>query len=262
MLCMWVSGGERGFFFSWILCRSLCRGLFWAALISAEVERRRAMGGSGGEVGGRDPGDIAKSLIAGGIAGSLAKTVVAPLERVKILFQVHNQPVTIISSLRRIIQTEGGLALWKGNTAVCVRVFPYSAIQYVAYDFFKTFFYAQNPKNVTAAQRLAAGACAGITAVCTTYPLDLVRVRLACQGEGYGNKYSGILHCIQTIYKKEGLTGLYRGSVPTLVGIIPYAAINFSIYETLKVRVLAVTRMRCRTSGGFGSACPPRLTVN
>ena len=93
------------------------------------------MGGAGGEVGGKDPGDIAKSLIAGGIAGSLAKTVVAPLERVKILFQVHNQTVTTISSLRQILQTEGGLAMWKGNTAVCVRVSPYSAIQYVAYDF-------------------------------------------------------------------------------------------------------------------------------
>lgn len=33
---------------------------------------------------------FAKELIAGGVAGGFSKTVVAPLERVKILFQVNN----------------------------------------------------------------------------------------------------------------------------------------------------------------------------
>lgn len=35
-------------------------------------------------------------------------------------------------------------------------------------------------------------------------------------------------------YKSEGFATLYRGYVPTVIGVIPYAGISFFTYETLK----------------------------
>ena len=35
-------------------------------------------------------------------------------------------------------------------------------------------------------------------------------------------------------YKSEGFLTLYRGYVPTVVGVIPYAGISFFTYDTLK----------------------------
>ncbi|XP_065409529.1 DNA replication ATP-dependent helicase/nuclease DNA2 isoform X5 [Chrysemys picta bellii] len=63
----------------------------------------------------------------------------------------------------------------------------------------------------------------GITAVICTYPLDMVRARLAFQVKGE-HKYTGIIHAFKTIYTKEGgFIGFYRGLMPTVVGMAPYA---------------------------------------
>jgi hypothetical protein len=56
---------------------------------------------------------------------------------------------------------------------------------------------------------------AGTTSVIFTYPLDLIRVQLAVSVEK--NRYNGIWDAIATIYKREGIRGLYRGSVPTIL---------------------------------------------
>lgn len=82
-----------------------------------------------------------KSLFSGGVAGIVSRTAVAPLERVKILFQVQGlsaqgaplKHTSILKSLQSLVNAEGFAGLWKGNGANCVRVFPSSAIQFTAY---------------------------------------------------------------------------------------------------------------------------------
>jgi solute carrier family 25 phosphate transporter 23/24/25/41 len=40
----------------------------------------------------------------------------------------------------------------------------------------------------------------------------------------------------------EGVTSLYKGLIPTLVGVAPYAAINFATYDVLKKALYAGER--------------------
>ena len=77
-----------------------------------------------------------------------------------------------------------------------------------------------------------AGSLAGVTAVTCTYPLDLVRARLAFvvapvanrQGSAVLIKKPGVFSTIQDVAKSEGgIRGLYRGLTPTLCHIMPYA---------------------------------------
>ncbi|KAG6516848.1 hypothetical protein ZIOFF_020221 [Zingiber officinale] len=80
--------------------------------------------------------------------------------------------------------------------------------------------------------RLFAGGLAGITAASATYPLDLVRTRLAAQTRTM--YYRGMSHALYTICRDEGMRGLYKGIGATLLGVGPSIAISFSVYETLR----------------------------
>ncbi|GAB1295182.1 Graves disease carrier protein homolog [Apodemus speciosus] len=171
-----------------------------------------------------------------GIAGCCAKTTVAPLDRVKVLLQAHNhhyKHLGVLSTLRAVPQKEGYLGLYKGNGAMMIRIFPYGAIQFMAFEHYKTFITTKLGVSGHV-HRLMAGSMAGMTAVICTYPLDVVRVRLAFQVKGE-HTYSGIIHAFKTIYAKEGgFLGFYRGLMPTILGMAPYAGVSFFTFGTLK----------------------------
>lgn len=52
-------------------------------------------------------------------------------------------------------------------------------------------------------------------------------------------QYSGMLDAARKIYAGEGIRSFYRGYIPNVLGIIPYAGIDLAVYETLKKKYLA-----------------------
>ena len=72
-------------------------------------------------------------LVAGAGSGAFSKTLTAPLERIKIVFQVQGMKPAdllapkytgILQALRVVVAEEGFAALWKGNGANVLRVIP------------------------------------------------------------------------------------------------------------------------------------------
>jgi solute carrier family 25 phosphate transporter 23/24/25/41 len=55
-----------------------------------------------------------------------------------------------------------------------------------------------------------------------------LKTRLAV---GKTGQYSGIYDCAKKILKHEGFSAFYKGYVPNLLGIIPYAGIDLAVYE-------------------------------
>nr|BAD25656.1 putative mitochondrial solute carrier protein [Oryza sativa Japonica Group] len=155
----------------------------------------------------------------------------------------------LIGSFRTISRTEGLLGFYRGNGASVARIVPYAALHYMAYEEYRRWIILGFP-NVEQGPilDLVAGSIAGGTAVICTYPLDLVRTKLAYQVKGAvklslreykpsEQVYKGILDCVKTIYRQNGLRGLYRGMAPSLYGIFPYSGLKFYFYETMKTYV-------------------------
>ncbi|CAI8594632.1 unnamed protein product [Vicia faba] len=195
---------------------------------------------------------FAKELLAGGLAGGFAKTAVAPLERVKILFQTRRaefHSTGFSGSVTRIAKTEGLLGFYRGNGASVARIIPYAALHFMSYEEYRRRIVQIFP-NVWKGPTLdlMAGSLSGGTAVIFTYPLDLIRTKLAYQVvsptklnvSGILNNeqvYRGIRDCLSKTYKDGGIRGLYRGVAPTLFGIFPYAGLKFYFYEEMKCHV-------------------------
>ncbi len=73
-------------------------------------------------------------LFAGGMSGVLTYTVIAPLERVKLLLQIQGMRGSgkyhgVLGTLVTVLKEEGIRALWKGNGANCFRVGPNYALK-------------------------------------------------------------------------------------------------------------------------------------
>ncbi|KAK8630423.1 hypothetical protein V6N13_079219 [Hibiscus sabdariffa] len=179
---------------------------------------------------------ICKSLVAGGVAGGLSRTAVAPLERLKILLQVQN-PHNIkyngtVQGLKYIWRTEGFRGLFKGNGTNCARIVPNSAVKFFSYEQASKgilYLYQQQTGNedaqLTPLLRLGAGACAGIIAMSATYPMDMVRGRLTVQTENSPYQYRGMFHALSTVLRQEGPRALYKGWLPSVIGVVPYACL-------------------------------------
>ena len=82
------------------------------------------------------------AFIAGGIAGAVSRTVVSPLERLKILFQIQSvgreeYKMSVGRGLMKMWKDEGWRGLMRGNGTNCIRIVPYSAVQFGSYNFYK-----------------------------------------------------------------------------------------------------------------------------
>lgn len=98
----------------------------------------------------------------------------------------------------------------------------------------KSLLLTEGETRLSPLQKLFGGATAGVVSVVFTYPLDFVRARLTVQGGLSATQYSGIWDALKGTYRTEGVVGMYRGIVPTVLGVAPYVGLNFMVFETLR----------------------------
>lgn len=159
--------------------------------------------------------------------------------------------------MRDINKQDGIRGLYRGHSATLLRIFPYAGIKFLAYEQIRAVVIPDKSRE-TSVRRFLSGSLAGITSVFFTYPLEVIRVRLAFETKR--DSHSSLTRICQQIYHeqppqpqtlpghspiavasnvahsaapKSGLVNFYRGFSPTLLGMLPYAGMSFLTHDTI-----------------------------
>ncbi|XP_047044107.1 probable ADP,ATP carrier protein At5g56450 [Lolium rigidum] len=194
--------------------------------------------------------EFKRDLAAGALMGGAVHTVVAPIERVKLLLQTQDGNAALLGRSRRFrgffdcvartVREEGALSLWRGNGTAVIRYYPSVALNFSLKDLYRSILKdagtsADNKFTSIALTNFVAGAAAGCTTLVIIYPLDIAHTRLAADiGRTDTRQFKGIRHFIQTIYKKNGIRGIYRGLPASLHGMIVHRGLYFGGFDTAK----------------------------
>ncbi|XP_010262078.1 PREDICTED: probable ADP,ATP carrier protein At5g56450 [Nelumbo nucifera] len=192
-----------------------------------------------------------KDLMAGAVMGGVVHTIVAPIERAKLLLQTQESNFAIVGGgghrrfrgmfdcIFRTVREEGVLSLWRGNGSSVLRYYPSVALNFSLKDLYRNMLRSSNSKDNPFTSgvlpNFLAGAAAGCTTLIIIYPLDIAHTRLAADvGTTESRQFRGICHFLSTICRKDGMRGIYRGLPASLHGMIVHRGLYFGGFDTLK----------------------------
>lgn len=160
----------------------------------------------------------------------------------------------IVGVFYHMVRTEGFFSLYKGLLPSIISMAPSGAVFYSVYDILKSA-YLYSPEGMrrsstmmksggnkldqlelNPARTLLYGAISGCCAEITTFPFEVVRRQLQMQVRA--NRLNAVATCVK-IVEQGGITALYSGLFPSLLQVLPSAAITFFVYELMK-KVLEV----------------------
>lgn len=171
------------------------------------------------------------SVAAGAFSGLFVRCVIAPVDIIKIRLQLQITPSQYKSITRTIYdlyKNEGIAAFWKGNVPASLMYLAYGGSQ------FYTFTVLSNAISYsgkyTSLVNTGIGMCSGCVAMMVTYPLDLVRTRLASNSK---HEFQSMTKTFSHIYHTNSFKGLFVGSYLSLCYVSLTTGISFGIYSKI-----------------------------
>ena len=200
-------------------------------------------------------------LVAGAAAVVGHDIIMSPLDTIKQRLQLGHY-AGMRNAVLHMIQHEGGVAsLYRSFPVTLLTNVPYGSIMVSTNEVCKEYFSRHSTKAATMSSHHGAGATQPSLAVCllssamggmvasfVTTPLDRIKTILQVQQlqpaycERYGScpKVSPVhervelRQAIRTVMEKEGIQGLFKGSLPRILSHTPAVAISWTTYETAK----------------------------
>ncbi len=184
------------------------------------------------------------SFLSASVAGTMTLTVTNPIWVVKTRLCLANTASVpehmrysgLRDGLAKLYYHEGVKGLYKGYIPGLFGT-SHGAIQFMLYEEFKKKY--ADYKSISIDTKLgpfvylSMAATSKLSAVCLTYPYQVVRARLQDQDI----RYKGMNDVIRKLFKFEGIPGFYKGITANLLKVVPATCITFVVYENVSFLV-------------------------
>uniref|UniRef100_A0A6M2FA76 S-adenosylmethionine transporter n=1 Tax=Populus davidiana TaxID=266767 RepID=A0A6M2FA76_9ROSI len=179
-----------------------------------------------------------EGVIAGGTAGVVVETALYPIDTIKTRLQAARGGGKIMLK-----------GLYSGLAGNLAGVLPASALFVGVYEPTKQKLLKTFPENLSAVAHLTAGAVGGIAASLIRVPTEVVKQRMQT------GQFTSAPDAVRLIVSKEGFKGFYAGYGSFLLRDLPFDAIQFCIYEQLRIgyRVAAKRELNDPENAAIGA---------
>ncbi|XP_048739783.1 mitochondrial S-adenosylmethionine carrier protein-like [Ostrea edulis] len=171
-------------------------------------------------------------MTAASVGETTACLVRVPVEVVKQRAQATQFSSSEI--LRETLRTEGMRGLYRGYMSTLIREIPFSFIQFPLWEFFKKTWSSHQDHPVDPWQSSICGATAGCIAAGATTPLDVAKTRIMLAETGSALSSGSIMFALKSVYRENGMNGLFAGVVPRMLWITIGGAIFLGVYDKAK----------------------------
>ncbi|RAH45465.1 putative mitochondrial carrier protein (Ymc1) [Aspergillus brunneoviolaceus CBS 621.78] len=184
--------------------------------------------------------------LAGGFAGITNSFLSGPIEHIRIRLQtqphgankLYQGPIDCI----RKLCSQGGVlkGLYRGQNVTYLREIQAYGTWFLAFEYLMNADAKRNGvrrEEISSLKVATYGGLAGEVLWLSSYPFDVVKSKMQCDGFGASQQFKSMTDCFKKTYAAEGLAGFWKGIGPTLLRAMPVSAGTFAVVE-LTMRAL------------------------
>ncbi len=175
--------------------------------------------------------------MAAASAGEVAACLVrVPTEIVKQRRQASSGGIGSLDIVRSAVRDEGLFrGLFRGYVSTVLREVPFSLIQLPLWELLKSSWATKTGQDVSPLQSAVCGSAAGFVSAAATTPLDVAKTRIMLSeaGSEMADRAS-TTHALSTVWRENGVRGVFAGVVPRTVMISAGGFIFFGAYDKVK----------------------------
>lgn len=173
---------------------------------------------------------------AGGLSAVPTTILMGPAERIKVLLQIQEKGSAkytgALDAVSKVVKSGGLRSLFRGTWLTLLRDSPGSVAYFGIFEAAKRWLQGADSSKKLGSGVVLCGALAGAANWIVIMPVDRVKSQLqATEGAG---PTKGMWDAFSTIYRNEGVKGLFTGLGPALLRAIPANAAAFTCVEATR----------------------------